>query len=60
MEPKTRVIKLKNGSIKIVSSIVVTEEWLVKLYETVANETFDEIARRKGYMKQDNIEKEKQ
>lgn len=54
MEPKTKMIPLKNGSIRIISSVTITEEELEKFYEETSGMLFDELAKRNGYIKKES------
>lgn len=47
---KTRLKQLKDG-VRVITTIEFTNEELVRIYEAIADEMFDKVARAKGYVK---------
>lgn len=53
-EPKTRLKQLKDG-VRVTTSIEFSNDELVRIYEAIADEMFDKVARAKGYVKIEEV-----
>lgn len=49
-EPKTRIKPLKDG-VEVITRVRFTNDELARIYEAIAGELFDKVARAKGYVK---------
>lgn len=53
-KPKTRLKQLKDG-VRVTTTIEFTNDELVRIYEAIADEMFDKVARAKGYIKVEEV-----
>ena len=53
-KPKTRLKQLKDG-VRVITTIEFTNDELVRIYEAIADEMFDKVARDRGYVKIEEV-----